>query len=82
MRPGSYRVTAAALMACLPVALAWAQDAVPVTVVLPRPAQVTDELRLTGTLTANAVTGCRRGLTDWFRASGSMQATGSGSARR
>jgi RND family efflux transporter MFP subunit len=39
-------------MACLPVALAWAQEAVPVAVVSPRPAQVTDELRLTGTLTA------------------------------
>ncbi|HSW32134.1 MAG TPA: efflux RND transporter periplasmic adaptor subunit [Steroidobacteraceae bacterium] len=52
MRPESYRVTAAALIASLPVALAWAQDAVPVAVVSPRPAQVTDQLRLTGTLTA------------------------------
>jgi RND family efflux transporter MFP subunit len=52
MRPESYRVTAAALIASFPVALAWAQEAVPVAVVSPRPAQVTDQLRLTGTLTA------------------------------
>lgn len=52
MRRDSYRVAAAALIASLPVALAWAQDAVPVAVVSPRPAQVTDQLRLTGTLTA------------------------------
>ena len=52
MRPESFRATAAALIAILPVALAGAQDAVPVNVASPRPAQVTDELRLTGTLTA------------------------------
>jgi RND family efflux transporter MFP subunit len=52
MRPESYRAAAATLIACFPVALAWAQDAAPVAVAKPRPAQVTDELRLTGTLTA------------------------------
>jgi len=41
-----------ALLACVPAALAWTQEAVPVAVVVPRVAQVTDELRLTGTLTA------------------------------
>jgi RND family efflux transporter MFP subunit len=47
-----YRAATVAWLACLPVALAWAQEAVPVVVVVPRVAQVTDELRLTGTLTA------------------------------
>jgi RND family efflux transporter MFP subunit len=46
------RAAAAALLACLPVALGQAQEAVPVAVVQPRVAQVAEELRLTGTLTA------------------------------
>jgi RND family efflux transporter MFP subunit len=52
MRPETCRVAAATLIACLSASLASAQDVVPVTVVVPRSAQVTDELRLTGTLTA------------------------------
>jgi RND family efflux transporter MFP subunit len=47
-----YRSAVAVLLACLPAAFSWAQDAVPVAVVLPQTAQVTDEIRLTGTLTA------------------------------
>ena len=47
-----YRGAVAGLLACLPAALGWAQDAAPVAVVLPQTAQVTDEIRLTGTLTA------------------------------
>jgi RND family efflux transporter MFP subunit len=53
MSPDSYRAVAAALITCFPSALAFAQDAVPVVVVVPRIAQVNDELRLTGTLTAD-----------------------------
>lgn len=52
MRAQSGRAAAAALLACLPFAPAWAQESVPVAVVQPRPAQVTEEIRLTGTLTA------------------------------
>jgi RND family efflux transporter MFP subunit len=52
MSPDSYRAVAAALITCFPSALAFTQDAVPVAVAVPRPAQVTEELRLTGTLTA------------------------------
>jgi RND family efflux transporter MFP subunit len=52
MRPDTCSLAAAMLIACLSIAPASAQDAVPVTVVTPRSAQVTDELRLTGTLTA------------------------------
>jgi RND family efflux transporter MFP subunit len=52
MFPDPCRAAAAALLACVPVALAWPQEAVPVAVVVPRVAQVTEELRLTGTLTA------------------------------
>lgn len=52
MRPEICRVALATLIACLSASYASAQDAVPVTVAAPRSAQVTDELRLTGTLTA------------------------------
>ena len=45
--------TAALLAWIVPAALAWGQDAVPVVVVTPRVAQVAEELRLTGTLTAD-----------------------------
>jgi RND family efflux transporter MFP subunit len=52
MRPRACRAAAVAVIACCASSVAWAQDAVPVSVVVPRAAQLTDELRLTGTLTA------------------------------
>lgn len=52
MRAPTCCLAAATLTVCLSAPLASARDAVPVTVVAPRSAQVTDELRLTGTLTA------------------------------
>jgi len=52
MRPLSCRAAAAALMAFFAASITWAQDAVPVSVVVPRAARLADELRLTGTLTA------------------------------
>lgn len=52
MRRATCRAAAAALIACLSASPARAQEAVPVTVVVPQSAQVTEELRLTGTLTA------------------------------
>ena len=52
MRPQTCCLAAATLIACLSAPPASARDAVPVVVAAPRPAQVTDELRLTGTLTA------------------------------
>jgi len=47
-----YRVAAVALLACAPVEFASPLESVPVAVVVPRVVQVSEELRLTGTLTA------------------------------
>lgn len=47
-----YRVAAVALLACAPVEFASPRESVPVAVVVPRVVQVSEELRLTGTLTA------------------------------
>jgi len=54
MRLDPSRALGAALLSCLPVVCALAQDAapVPVAVTVPRQSQTTEELRLTGTLTA------------------------------
>jgi RND family efflux transporter MFP subunit len=52
MRQATGGIAAAPVIALLISSAVSAQDAVPVVVVAPRSAQVTDELRLTGTLTA------------------------------
>jgi RND family efflux transporter MFP subunit len=52
MRQATGRIAAATVSALLIASAVSAQEAVPVVVVAPRTAQVTDELRLTGTLTA------------------------------
>jgi multidrug efflux pump subunit AcrA (membrane-fusion protein) len=53
MRPHWHRSAASLGAACaLAITHAWAQGAVPVIVEVPRPAAVSEELRLTGTLTA------------------------------
>jgi len=52
MRRNPLRALGAALLVCLPVACTLAQDAAPVVVAVPRQSQTTEEIRLTGTLTA------------------------------